>query len=91
MKYFEIEHIIENPEWEEKLEELAKRCENINGWTEKELLQFAVQSMPMYKVWLMYLDDKIHELEQEKVNKRFWNNFWKRANKKNENTFKKND
>lgn len=86
MKYFEIEHIIDNQEWEEKLEELAERCKVINGLTEKDLLQFAVQSMPMYKVWLMYLDDKVHELEQEKENERFWGSFWKRAKKKSENT-----
>lgn len=65
MKFFEITHIIDNDEWEHKLEELTKRYEKINGWKEKDLLQFAVQTMPLYKIWLMYLEDKIIELEQE--------------------------
>lgn len=71
MKHFEILHIIDNEEWETKLEELAKRCQDLNGWTEQDLLQFAVQTMPMYYVWLMYLEDKVVELENEKK-KAFW-------------------
>ena len=73
MQHYKIEHIINNHEWEEKLTELAQRCEDINGWTENDLLQFAVKTMPMYKVWLMYIDDIVHEFEQEKINKRWWN------------------
>lgn len=72
MKIIELTHIIDNAEQEKQLSELAKRCEKINGWTEKDLLQFAVQTMPMYHVWLMYLDDIVHDFEQEKVNKSFW-------------------
>lgn len=75
MKVIEVTHIIDNVEQEKQLEELAKRCEKLNGWTEKDLLQFAVQTMPMYHVWMMYLDDVVHDLEQEKVNKKFWNFF----------------
>ena len=42
MQTYEITHIIENEEWERKLTELAQRCRKLNGWTEKELLQFAM-------------------------------------------------
>ena len=82
MKHYEITHIIDNSEWENKLEELAKRCQNLNGWTEQDLLQFAVQTMPMYHVWLMYLEDKIIEMENERKNKPFLDKIHQRDNKK---------
>lgn len=66
MQYYEIVHLIDNDEWEQKLSGLAQRCKSVNGWTEKDLLQFAVNTMPMYKVWLMYLEDKVIELENDK-------------------------
>lgn len=53
MQSYEITHIIDNEEWENKLAELAKRCEKLNGWSEKDLLQFAVTTVPMYRVWLI--------------------------------------
>jgi hypothetical protein len=71
MQTYEITHIIENEEWERKLTELAQRCRKLNGWTEKELLQFAVTSMPMYRVWLMYLEDIVIDMEQEEKRKGF--------------------
>lgn len=71
MQTYEITHIIENEEWEIKLTELAQRCRKLNGWTEKELLQFAVTSMPMYRVWLMYLEDIVIDMEQEEKRKGF--------------------
>lgn len=75
MQSYEITHIIDNEEWENKLAELAKRCEKLNGWSEKDLLQFAVTTVPMYRVWLIYLEDKIMELEREEKNKSFFKNF----------------
>ncbi len=42
MQAYEITHIIDNEEWESRLTELAHRCSKLNGWTEKDLLQFAV-------------------------------------------------
>ena len=71
MQTYEITHIIENEEWERKLTELAQRCRKLNGWTEKELLQFAVTSMTMYRVWLMYLEDIVIDMEQEEKRKGF--------------------
>ena len=77
MQSYEIIHIIDNDEWERKLTELAERCQNINGWSEKDLLQFAVTTMPMYRVWLIYLEDKIREMEQEEKNKNLFNKFFR--------------
>lgn len=71
MQTYEITHIIENEEWESKLTELAQRCGKLNGWTEKDLLQFAVTSMPMYRVWLMYLEDTVIDMEQKEKSKGF--------------------
>ena len=51
MQSYEITHIIDNEEWEHKLSELADRCKKLNGWSEQDLLQFAVATMPMYRVW----------------------------------------
>lgn len=63
MKHFELEIIIDNEEVERKLEELAERYKNINGWDEKDLLQFAVNAMPLAKVYLDFLERKADELE----------------------------
>ena len=82
MKHFEITHIIDNQEWENKLEELSQRCKNLNGWSEKDLLQFVVNSYPMYKVWLMFLEDKVIEMENAKKNKLFWDKILHKDNKK---------
>ena len=79
MQFYEITHIVDNKEWESKFSELAERCKDLNGWSEKDLLQFAVTNMPMYKVWLMYLEDFVVDLEQSKKHKSF---FDKLLNKK---------
>lgn len=71
MKFYEITHIVDDAEWESKLNELAHRCKNLNGWSEKDLLQFAVTAMPMYKIWLIYLEDIVINLEQSKEQKSF--------------------
>ena len=54
MQSYEITHIIDNEEWEHKLSELADRCKKLNGWSEQDLLQLAVTTMPMYRVWLIH-------------------------------------
>lgn len=81
MQHYEITHIIDNDEWESKLAELAERCKVLNGCSEKDLLQLAVNTMPMYRVWLMYLEDIVINMEQEKKNKCF---FVKLFNKRKE-------
>ena len=72
MQFYEIQHIIDNKGWESKIINLAERCKDLNGWTEKDLLQFAVINMPMYEVWLMYLEDFVIDLEQSKKQKFFF-------------------
>ena len=81
MQFYEISHIIDNEEWENKLSDLARRCKELNGMGEKELLQFAVQTMPMYKVWLMYLEDFVIDLEQSKKQKSFFDNLFSKKDK----------
>lgn len=71
MQFYNIKHIVYNEEWESKFNELAQRCKDLNGWSEKDLLQFAVTNMPMYKVWLIYLEDLVIDLEQSKMQKSF--------------------
>ena len=66
MKKFELMHIIDNKEQEDKLTDLARRCKTLNGWTESDLLKFAVNAMPMNKIWLAFLEDIIIDLEQSK-------------------------
>lgn len=63
MKFFELTHIIDNKEQEEKLTKLAERYKIINGWSEKDILQFAVNAMPLTKVWLDFMEMKVDELE----------------------------
>ena len=67
MKKFELIHIIDNKEQEDKLTDLARRCKTLNGWTESDLLQFAVNAMPMNKIWLAFLEDIIIDLEQSQL------------------------
>ena len=64
MKNFEIMHIIDNEELEERLKKLAERYKLINGWTEKDILQFAVNAMPLTKVWMEFMEMKADELEK---------------------------
>ncbi len=64
MKHFELEHIIDNKELEKQLEQLVERYKTINGWDEKELLQFAVNAMPLTKVYLDFLEQKANEIEE---------------------------
>jgi len=41
MKFYEVTIILEDSQ-QERLEKLAKRFKKINGWSEKEILQFVV-------------------------------------------------
>ena len=41
------------------------------------MIEFAVNAMPMYHVWLMFLEDKAIELEQKEKNEKFWSRFTK--------------
>lgn len=62
MKQFELVYIIDNPEFEKRLEKLAERFKLINGWSEKEILQFAVNAIPQTKVYLDFLEVKAEEI-----------------------------
>ena len=63
LKQFELTYIIDNQGQEERLEKLAKRYETINGWSEKDMLQFAVNAMTQTKVYLDFLEIKAEEME----------------------------
>lgn len=51
---------------QERLSELAKRYEKVNGWKEKEILQFAVAatSNTDIELKLQFLEEYIVHLEQ---------------------------
>lgn len=81
MQSYEITHIIDNEEWEHKLSELADRCKKLNGWSEQDLLHLAVTTMPMYRVWLIHLEDKVIEMEQEEKNKDFFKKLFRKKDR----------
>lgn len=58
-------YIIDNEALEERLTDLAERYKKINGWTEKDILQFAVNAMPLTKAWLDFMEIKADELENQ--------------------------
>lgn len=66
MKFYEITYIIDD-EQQEKLSALAERYEKINGWNEKEILQFAVTatSKEDMKTKLRFMESNIIELEKD--------------------------
>lgn len=64
IKQFELTHIIDNQELEVRLEKLAERYEMINGWSEKDMLQFAVNAIPQTKAYLDFLEIKAEEMEK---------------------------
>lgn len=65
MKHFLLEHIIDNKELEKRLEQLAMRYQPINGWGEKELLQFAVNAIPSTEAYLDFLEQRADEMEND--------------------------
>lgn len=64
MKHFLLEYIIDNRELEKRLEQLAMRYQQINGWGEKDLLQFAVNAMPSTEDYLNFLEQRADEMEK---------------------------
>lgn len=66
MEFYELTYILEDAE-KEKLTALAKRFQKINGWTEKEILQFAVSATYKDDIQrkLEFLAKKLLSLEKE--------------------------
>ena len=66
MEFYQLCYIVEE-EAQEKLSALAKRYEKVNGWNEKDLLQFAVAatSKSDIEVKLRFLEEYITEVELE--------------------------
>jgi len=64
MKFYEITYIIDN-EQQEKLSTLAERYQKINGWNEKEILQFAVAATSKNDIEtkLRFLENEVAKLE----------------------------
>ena len=75
MKFYEITYMIED-EQNEKLSALAERYEKIKGWSEKEVLQFAIAttSRDDIEIKLHFLENEIIKLEKK----------WKEQEKKTE-------
>lgn len=63
IKHFSLNHIIIDDELEERLDKLVERYKMINGWGAKEMLEFAVNAIPLTKVYLDFLESKADELE----------------------------
>ncbi len=72
MEQFELIHIINDKVLEDRLEDLERRCKDLNGWSKKELLQYAVASVPLERIYLNYLEDMVLELESEKKQDSFF-------------------
>lgn len=63
-KYYELTYIVEERE-QERLSELVKKFKKINGWNEKEILQFAVTATQQADIdmKLKFLEGIIKDLE----------------------------
>lgn len=66
MKFYEITYIIED-EQQERLSALAERYEKVNGWNEKEILQFAVAATSKEEMEskLQFLEKEIVKMEKD--------------------------
>lgn len=66
MKFYEITYIVEDGQ-QERLSALAERYEKVNGWSEKEILQFAVTatSKDDIETKLRFLEKEIVKLEKD--------------------------
>lgn len=65
MKFYNVDIILEN-EQEERITKLAKRFKIINGWNEKDIMQFAVNAFPLYlNPLLSLMEIKAEQLEIE--------------------------
>ena len=69
MKFYELTHML-NEEMQEKLSTLVQRYKNINHWSEKEILQFAVTATAQtdMEAKFQFLEKHITQLEQERQN-----------------------
>ncbi len=85
MKFYEITYIIED-EQNEKLSALAERYEKIKGWSEKEVLQFAIAttSRDDIEIKLHFLENEIIKLEKK------WEEQEKNQSKRENISVKKN-
>lgn len=66
MNFYEITYIVEDGQ-QERLSALAERYEKVNGWNEKEILQFAVTatSKDDIETKLQFLEKEIVKLEKD--------------------------
>lgn len=65
-KFYELTYIIEGSQ-KKRLSELTKRFEKVNGWNEREILQFAVTATQQIDVdmKLKFLEGIIEDLEKD--------------------------
>ena len=80
MRTVPLIHIVNDNELEEKMAELEERCKNLQNHdvSLECLLQAAITDFPMktyMTALIMWVDDKVFELEQAEKNKQFWNKF----------------
>lgn len=66
MKFYDITYIVEDKQ-QERLSALAERYEKVNGWNEKEILQFAVNatSKDDIETKFLFLENEIVKLEKD--------------------------
>ena len=82
MKFYEIMYIIED-EQQERLLALAERYEKVNGWNEKEILQFAVAATYKYDMEskLKFLEGEIVKIEKDQKKQQELKHFKTERNK----------
>ena len=82
MKFYEIMYIIED-EQQERLLALAERYEKVNGWNEREILQFAVAATYKYDMEskLKFLEGEIIKIEKDQKKQQELEHFKTERNK----------
>ena len=82
MKFYEIMYIIED-EQQERLLALAERYEKVNGWNEREILQFAVAATYKYDMEskLKFLEGEIIKIEKDQKEQQELEHFKTERNK----------
>lgn len=64
MKFYEVTIILEDSQ-QERLEKLAKRFKKINGWEEKEIMQFVVNGFSgNTDAMLTFMEMKAEQMEK---------------------------
>ena len=65
MEFYEVTYIVDN-DAQERLSALAERYKKINGWNEKEILQFSVAatSKTDIELKLQFLEEYITHIEE---------------------------